>query len=208
MFGGRVVGPAAPPPQSESDRIADREDRKERERKERKAERKRDEKEDKQERAGGREGRIEKRRETNASNREMRNKSPGGLEVDEATLMGTAGGQDSFQARSAQSSPHLLSQLVHSLTDASELSLYSTGLPLETDRLPSSRTDEPSRRMRDGPPSAPPQAQCRNETRSVPGVSLRHMLSKSNPVFVLDLVQATMDMFQQMAAQKFGGGGA
>lgn len=105
VFGGRVVGSAAPPPPSrvggfsESDRVMDREERKERQRAERKAERKKSEKEEKEERSGGREGRIEKRKETNASNREMRNKSPGGLEVDEATLMGTGGANDSFAAR-------------------------------------------------------------------------------------------------------------
>ncbi|KAL7409671.1 hypothetical protein BDY24DRAFT_372417 [Mrakia frigida] len=157
VFGGRVVGPSAPPPSagfSESDRVMDREERKERERKERKAERKKGEKEEKEERSGGREGRIEKRRETNASNREMRNKSPGGLEIDDATLMGTGGAGDDFAAR---------------------IAARDRGAAQQQDR----------------------RAQQADARRSAVGTSSSALAERN---------KATMDMFKNLAAAKFGGG--
>jgi hypothetical protein len=93
-MGPSVMGAQRP---SEADRTYDRESRNERSRDEDKRERKRAREEEKEGRAGGREGRLEKRKEVNAGNRQMRDRSPGGLELDEGALLG--GPTNEFQAR-------------------------------------------------------------------------------------------------------------
>ena len=94
------VGPTLP---TAADRqLAKEEDREER-RRERKAEsrNKYEKANEAVPRAGGREGKIEEKRATNAQNKEMREKDPtGGLELDEGTLLGS---NDSFAAASVVS---------------------------------------------------------------------------------------------------------
>ncbi|CDZ96609.1 hypothetical protein [Phaffia rhodozyma] len=154
--GGRTMGPMIPKSfaMMEADRTFERETERDRERDERKRERKSARDEEKESRSGGREGRIEKRKETNAFNRQMRDRSPGGLEVDESTLMGTSGNDD-FAAKIAA-----------------------------RDRK---QAEVNERRAR--------QAESKKQAF---GTSSNAMAEKN---------KATMAMFQQMAAQKYGAGG-
>lgn len=93
-MGPPVMGAQRP---TAADRTFDHESRKERSRDDDKRERKRAREEEKEGRSSGREGRLEKRKEVNASNRAMRDRSPGGLEADEGTLLG--GPTNEFQAQ-------------------------------------------------------------------------------------------------------------
>lgn len=92
---GSQVGPTLPTP---ADRQLAREEEREERRRERKAEsRSKYEKANEAvPRSGGREGKMEEKRATNAQNRQMREKDPTGeLEMDEGTLLGS---NDSFAA--------------------------------------------------------------------------------------------------------------
>lgn len=94
-----IAGPSVPTP---SDRRLAIEDQREAERQARRSKYKSDRR-DAYEKADelvpkqvGKEGKMAEKRASNAANKEMRDKEPGGLEVDEGTLMGSEG--SSFQA--------------------------------------------------------------------------------------------------------------
>ena len=98
--GSRRLGPALP---STSDRQLALESASELRKRDRKAEqRERYEKADEAvPRSGGKEGKMDEKRATNAVNREFREKEVGGLEADEGTLMGESSFQAALRARDA-----------------------------------------------------------------------------------------------------------
>jgi len=94
-----IAGPTIPTP---SDRRMAIEDQREAERQARKSKYKSDRREAYEKadelvpKQVGKEGKMAEKRASNAANKEMRDKEPGGLEIDEGTLMGSEG--SSFQA--------------------------------------------------------------------------------------------------------------
>lgn len=180
--GKRVQGPTLPP---QADRILAREAAEEQAAAEREYQRKRDRAEARERvedmvgpREVGRERMLEKKQERRESDRAFRERGDEGLEIDEGTLMG---GGDSFRAR------WVFRCITHLMCSSTQTQMHSNWMHSSRDRI--ARRDAARARFEQKRESA------REEKTSA---------SRERAAAMREKDKATMDMFMQMAKQKYG----